>query len=366
MVTKNKKAKKTDYFTLFRMIIAILISFLIIGIIVMLVSGDPLNAIRELFLGPVSTIRSFIDVLSYMIPLVFTGLAMNIVLKSGLFNMGADGSFYIGAVISSVLAIQLKLPPGIFQFVIILVVAIIGGFINMIPALIKRYTGANEVVVSLMFNYVFFFLGLFIINRTVLDTSTGNQSFPFEQNAKISKIFPQYSLHWGFAIMILVIIVMYFVVQRSSYGYELRVTGLNRRFAKYSGIKVGLVVLVAQFIGGALAGMGGSIQMLGMYNRFNWNLQVMYVWDGMLVNILAASRPELVPVAAFFLSFLRIGADVMARNSDVDNTLISIMQGIIILLVSAERFLYAMKIRREQKIALENKVYEMSLEENKG
>ena len=343
-----------DYFYLMRLMVAIGISFVIIAVIVLSVSGNPMNALNKLFLGPAATPRSFIDVLSYMIPLVFTGLAMNIALKSGLFNMGADGSFYMGAVVSSIMAVLWTLPGGLFQLVIVILAALLGGCINIIPALIRRYMGANEVVISLMFNFVFFFFGLFLMQRTVLDTTTGNQSLPFNEAAKIPKVFPQYTLHWGIVVMLAMVAVMYFIVERSNFGYQLRITGLNRNFARYSGVKVGVIVLVSQFIGGMLAGMGGSIQMLGMFNRFNWNLQVMYVWDGMLVNILAGGKPAYVPVAAFFLSYLRIGADVMARNSDVDSTLISIIQGVIILLVSSERFLYGMKRRRDERLALEN------------
>ena len=362
-----KSKKRKDFFPFIRLMVAIGISFLIITVIVLAVSKNPMDAMNKLFLGPVATPRSFIDVFSYMVPLVFTGLAMNIALKSGLFNMGADGSFYMGAVIAAILAVLMNLPGGLFQFFIIVCASLVGGCINIIPALIRRYMGANEVVISLMFNFIFFYFGLFLMQRTVLDTTTGNQSLPFNPVAKIPKIFPQYSIHWGIVVMLVMVAVMYFVVERSGFGYQLRITGLNRSFARYSGVKVGLVVLISQFIGGALAGMGGSIQMLGMFNRFNWNLQVMYVWDGMLVNILAGGKPGFVLVAAFFLSYLRIGADVMARNSDVDNTLISIIQGVIILLVSSERFLYGMKRRRDEKLALENMmIEEQKAEETEG
>jgi len=186
----EKKSNARDYFQLLRLMAALGISVLIITVIVLAVSANPMNALNRLFLGPAATPRSFIDVFSYMIPLVFTGLAMNVALKSGLFNMGADGSFYMGAVIASVMAVLLSLPGGLFQSIIVLCAALLGGCINMIPALIRRYMGANEVVISLMFNFVFFFLGLFTMQRTVLDTTTGNQSLPFNPVAKIPKIFP--------------------------------------------------------------------------------------------------------------------------------------------------------------------------------
>lgn len=354
MKEKLKKFKSLDYFLFLRILVAILISIIIIAIIVFATSKDPLNALSCLFLGPISSVRSLLDILSYMIPLVFTGLAMNIVFKAGLFNMGADGAFFMGAAITALMAVSMNLPSGISQPLIIITAAFVGGLINTIPALIRRYTGASEVVVSLMFNYVFFFLGLFLINRTILDTTYGNVSLPFRKEALIPKIWPQYSLHWGIVVMLVVVVIMYFVIERSKFGYKLKITGLNRKFAKYSGISVGIVVILSQFIGGALAGMGGSIQILGMFTRFSWTVQVMYAWNGILVNILAAERPQMIPISAFFLSYLSIGADNMAMNSDVDSTIITVIQSIIILLVSAERFLYAMKKRKEEKEALRN------------
>ena len=355
-----KKLSKWDYFPTVRMLAAVAISFAIVFILVFIVSNDPMNAIKSLFIVPLTSKRNFIDILSYMVPLVFTALGMNLVLKSGLFNLASDGALYMAASVAAVIAIQWIMPPGVAQLVIIPIAAIIGASINVVPALLQRLTGASALVISIMFNFIFFYLGQFLIRETVLDATTGNHSYPFREAARIPRIIPGQSLHWGFAIMLVMVVVMYFLVERSKFGYQLRITGLNRAFAKYSGIKVGSVVLAAQFIAGLLAGAGGAIQLTGMFERFNWNLlgQVTYVWDGMLVNILAVTKPQYILIAGFFLGYLRIGSNVMAMRTDVDSELITVIQGIMLVLISAERFLYFIRKRREEKLALEAKMQE--------
>ena len=130
-------------------------------------------------------------------------------------------------------------------------------------------------------------------------------------------------------------------MKRSAAGFALKLTGENQAFARYSGVGVGGVILASQFIGGLLGGMGGAVQVLGMYDRFQWTSLPGYGFDGVIVAILARKNPVMVPVAAFFLAYLRIGSDVMSSSTDVTNELVSIIQSIIILFVSAKVFLEA-------------------------
>ena len=127
---------------------------------------------------------------------------------------------------------------------------------------------------------------------------------------------------------------------------------MSPEFAKAAGIKTGKVILLAQFVGGIFAGMGGAIEMVGMYKRFYWQSQVNYVWDGLLVHMLANENPVFIPLTAFFIAYLRIGAEIMSRATDLDNEIVAFLQCIVILLVGAERFLAVIKKRKEQKNAL--------------
>lgn len=351
---KDKKIKKIkiDYYNLLRVTVAILIACIIAVGIIFIFSKEPIVAIEKLFLGPLQSKRNFFMVLATMIPLVFTGLAIGIMFKSGLFNMAADSSFYIGAVLAAAIALSFDFPSGVHQGVIIIVAALVGGVLATLPALIKKVTSASELVTSLMLNYVFFYVGWYIINKNFLDPASGYTSFKFPKSAKLPVMVEGTQLHYGFILMVVVVIFMHYLSEKSKLGYQIKITGANQNFAKSAGIKVGSTILISQFIGGALAGMGGAIEKIGMYSRFIWNSPVMYVWDGILVNLLASSKPLLVPIAAFFLSYIRVGADVMSRSTDVDNEIVAVIQAVIILFVSAERFMYNYKKKREEKEAL--------------
>lgn len=353
---KSQKRIKIDTYNIIRIAAAIGIACLVACIIIFMVSDDPGASIFNMFLGPFLTKRSISNIAEMAIPLVFTGMAINIAFKAGLVNMGADGSFYMGAIVASFIAINADLPNILHQTVMIVCASIVGGLIAMPPALIRKYTGANELVTSLMFNYVFFNLGMFILNHFMLDDTTGYASYKFPETGRLGKMIPGTQLHWGFLIMIISWIVMYIISEKSSLGYKLRITGANMSFAKYSGIPITGAILLSQFISGALAGAGGSIEMVGMNSRFIWITAVNYVWDGVLINLLANRKMSLILGSAFFISYMRVGADIMSRRTGVDNHIVAIIQGVIILLIASERFLYFIKQRREEKEALKNDV----------
>lgn len=353
-----KKKTKFNWYGTIRVTASILISLIIATIIIFAVADDPLTALHKFLLGPFSTKRNFFNVIETMIPLVFCGLAINVMHKSGLFSMVADSSFYAAGVVAATIAIACPMPNIVHQIVILLAATVIGGVIGVIPIVIKKKTGANELVVSLMMNYVFFNAGYWIIRKFFLDPSNGSFSIPFQKTATLGKMFSKTNTHYGLLIMIAAVIVMWILMDKSAFGRKLQITGSNENFARYAGINVGGIILGSQLVGGMLAGLGGGVEMIGMYSKFEWITSQTYVWDGILINLLAGTRPLMIPVAAFFISFIRIGALVMSRGGDVDSEIVSIIQGIMIMLIASERFLYRMKQRREEKEALQNQMEE--------
>ena len=352
--TGIKKTFKVDTYSLMRVSLAILLACVIAIIVIFFVADDPVHAINKFFLGPLQTKRNFFNIIEKMIPLVFTGLSINIMHRCGLFSMVADSSFYMGAVVATFIAIKIEMPNGIHQFVIIVCAALVGGVIATIPAYLKKLSGANELVTSLMMNYLFFYFGLWIVMTFLIDKTIGAQSQEFAKTASLGNILKGTRLHYGFYIMIATIFIMYFVIERSKLGKELQIIGSNVNFARYAGIPITSNVILSQFIGGALVSTGGAIEMIGMNKRFNWITPTMYVWDGILINLLANSKPLFIPVAAFFLSYIRVGADIMSRESNVSNEIVAVIQAIIILLIASERFLYKFKKKKEESEALKN------------
>lgn len=352
----NVQSKKPfdimDYFSTIRILVALILSMLIVFAIIFFVSETPTLAISKLLLGPLETKRSFFNVIVRAIPLVFTGLALTLCLKSGIFNISTDASFYMGAVVATAIAIAVPMPNIIHQVVLIFTAAIVGGIISMLPVIINKYTKVDPVVLAIMSNSIFYFFGLSIISTYFLDNSGswGSQLFP--DDARLGTLIPGTTLHYGFIILILVVAFVVFLMNKTSFGYKVKLIGSNPNFAKTSGLKTGTIILLAQFIGGAIAGMGGAIEIVGVYKRFQWQSPTAYVWDGLLVYMLANGNPIFIPITAFFIAYMRVGAEIMSRATDLDPEIVTFLQGIIILLVASQKFLYFLKKKHDQKVSL--------------
>jgi simple sugar transport system permease protein len=205
-----------------------------------------------------------------------------------------------------------------------------------------------------MFNYVFCFLGVFIVNYFLRDPNANQfASLEFHSSFALPKLSQRTELHAGIFIAILFVILCYIYIYKTRWGNELRTVGDNKTFAEYIGINTIKVILCSQFIAGAIAGIGGAVEMAGMYTSFSWDVDPSYVWDGVVIALLSKNNPKYVPIAAFALSYLRIGADIMSRRSDISSEIISVIQGIVILLIAAERFLAYWKQKEENKMAKE-------------
>lgn len=339
----NTKKIELKY-NILRPLFAIAIAYALAFIVLLVASSEPGKAIRIFVLGPLGTPRHFANVIETMIPFIFTGLAISIMRKANQFNLISEGVFFLTGAISAYIAINTNLPKFISPMFIILVCGIIGSIIAMLPAIIKIKWKANELVSSIMMNYVLFFLGMYILNYWMRDISSGyNASYRIPIVSKLPVIISGTRIHAGLIIAILAIVIISTIMYKSKLGYEIKVVGENQNFAKYSGIKVVRVIMLAQIIGGFLAGVGGSVEILGLYNRFQWEALTNYGFDGILVATLAKNNPLVLPISAFFLAYMRIGADLAARSTDIPVEFIAIVQGIVLLLVGAELFLEAMK-----------------------
>ncbi len=338
--------KRDMLFEFGRTLVAIGLALLLGFIITYLVSENPGEAFSTFLLGPLSSVRRFSTFIETVIPLIFTGLAVSIVFQASQFNIGAEGQFFFGAVAATFVGVALDLPPVIHVLVALLAAAVAGGFAGYIPGILKARWDASELVSSLMLNYVFLRLGLYIINYHLRDPNAGAMvSYPLKETAWLPQFLPPTRLHWGLALAVLAIIFCYYFLYRTRWGYALRMTGLNLSFSGYSGINTASVIVYSQIVGGAIAGLGGASELLGIYRRFQWQMLPGYGFDGIIIAILARNNPLLVPVAALFLGYLRTGADIMARMTDVTSEMVAVIQAIMILLVTAQAFLAGVRHR---------------------
>ena len=309
--------------------------------------SSSLEAMREMLISPLFrkngsfSLKNLSDVLAGMIPILFTGLATCIMFAANQFNLGAEGGIMLGAFVSSLVAIYVKLPGPLLIVAAVLLGALASALVMLIPAVLKARLGVSEMVNSLMLNYVIMYLVNYLMKTHLADTSKGiTQTFPFQDNALIPQMIDNGSrLSWGFVVGIVMVILCWFFMYRTRWGYGIRMTGINQPFVMYSGMSVTVIIILCQVMGGFLAGMGGGIEILGRYNVYNWSALPGYGWTGITVAILAGNNPIFVPLAAFFMSYLTKGCMLMSTNADVPSQLISIIQAVIFIFFAAQQFL---------------------------
>lgn len=357
---KNLKRSKVDRFNacfaVIRFALAVLIAFAISFVIMSFSSGNSVGAVKNLFIGPLTTVRRFSTVLETAIPLTFAGLAVCVMFKAKQFNMAAEGGFFLGALGAAIIAIYMPGPPAVVIAAAVLAAGVIGALVCAIPGYLKVKWNSSELVVSLMLNYVALYFGTFIFNQFAKDPNTAYKaSLPFRDGVNLGNLIPKTRLHGGIFIVLIFVVLTYIFMYKTKWGYQLRVVGSNIKFGQYVGIGTAGIIMMAQLIGGFIAGAGGATEMLGMYSRFQWSALPGYGFDGVVLNILAKGNPAGVPIAAFAVAYLRIGADYMYKQSDVAAEIVSIIEALVIILVAANAFLAKYRHKMITRISTDEK-----------
>lgn len=348
---KTKK-KITVNFSVVRLLAALLLAILIAILIICMVSDTPGQAISKFLLGPFTKFRYFANVIELMIPLMFTGLAVSFVFSVKQFNLSVEGGFFAGGLAAAVVACKSALPAGIHPAAGLLAGLVLGALVVLIPAFLKFQFEANEVVSSLMLNYIVFKVGDWFLKNYLRDPAvTHVTSYEYQSTAKLPVLFE--NVHLGIVIIVVLLVAAWVLLYKTRWGYQIRLVGENALLAKSSGMNVAVIVLVAQLIGGAIAGLGGASYVLGATQRFTWGWRSGYGWDGLVVAIIARNNPAMVPLGAFILAYLRIGSDIMSRTTDVQNEVVAIIQGVIIVLVASVGFLNSVREKMVIRKALE-------------
>lgn len=322
--------------TLFSMTAAILVAF----IIIVMVSDNPFESIKIFLINPLTSKRYIGNIIEAAIPLIFSGLSMSLLFRTGLFNLGGEGVFYMSGIVGSILAIWLKLPPILLPLACFTASALTGIVVMLVPGVLRAKYGANEMVTSLMMNSIVLGIGSYILNNILRDPSVANLvSYKYNSAALLPVILKGTRVHAGFLIALIFALFVYIYIYKTRSGYEIRVTGTNSKFAKYSGINVTKVIIMVHVLAGAVAGVGGMVECLGLHRRFEWTGLPGYGFDGCMIAMLANNNPFGVVGASLFVGYLRVGADLVNRSADVPTEMIAILQSLIILLISAEKLL---------------------------
>ncbi|MBQ9008324.1 MAG: ABC transporter permease [Clostridia bacterium] len=373
-MTKQREIK----FIIIRSLLAIFIALLVAILLIFISTGgstfqEKLNGtgedLKQMLIGPLFRMskkkgtyfemKRLAEIFAAMIPTIFTGLSVCIMFSANQFNLGAEGGALLGAFVSAMVAIYVPLPAGVHAVVAVLIGGAAVAIVMLIPALLKTKLDVSEMVCSLMLNYIIMYVIKFLMNAYLADKSRGQvMSHQFLSTSGIAPlvndtVFSGAKLTWGFPVAIVAVILCGLLMYRSRWGYSIRMIGINQSFAKYSGMKVGSIIVLSQILGGFLAGVGGGIEMLGRYTSFTWSALPGYGWTGITIAILAGNNPWVVPFAAFFMAYLSKGCDLMATYAQVPAQLIDIVQGVIFLFFAAEQFLARYRQRLVVKTAEE-------------
>ena len=339
-----KKIEKT--FNGLRLLVAVIISILFMFAVIAIVSENPAESLKVFLTGPLESTSRIGNVIELAIPLTFTGLAICIMFEANQINCAVEGSFFMGAVIATAISVFIPLPIGVHQFVIFLASGIAGGLICLVPAVLKLKFQANELVSSLMLNYIVTYFGLFLVNHFLVDPQAGYfASYSLSSTSRLDAIIPKTRIHAGLIIVLITVFLIYLIMYRTRLGYSIRMAGKNENFARYTGINLFAVMFLSQAIGGFIGGMAGSIEILGMYRRFQYTASPQYGFDGIIIATLANYKPQLIPIAALFLAYVRIGCDILSRTTDVPVEIVNIIQAIAVLFVASKLFLDKYKQR---------------------
>jgi ABC-type uncharacterized transport system permease subunit len=334
------------YFTLIRTIIAILIGVIISVALIFLISQDPGFSLRSFLLGPFLSRSRFSNLVETASPILFCGLAIAIAFQAKQFNIGAAGSLYLGAAVGTAFAVSTRMPAVFHIPLTLLVASAAGGVWGFIPGFLKARWKASELVASLMLNYVAYYGGLYLINFHFRDKDAGYLvSYQLPQTAWLKQFVPGTRMHYGIVLSIVFAVAVYYFLYHTSTGYEIRMTGHNQKFARFGGINVFKTIVLSQLILGLIAGFGGMTEVMGIHRRFNWQMSPSYGWDGIVVAIIGRNHPLLIIAASFFLAYLQVGGQVLNLMSDVPSEMVTVIQSLIILLITAEAFLAQWKYR---------------------
>ena len=353
--------KRQFVFSLVRGALAIFIALLVAAVLIFIsADGETLadkfaltgNALKQLLIGPLFKTNSageigafqfkrLTDVLASMIPTIFTALSVCVMFSANQFNLGAEGGCMLGGFAGGMIAVYVPMAAGLHPLICILCGGITCALIMLIPAVLKARLDVSEMVCSLMLNYIIMYVIKFLMNTFIADKSKGQvQSSAFFETAKLPQLVDNGSmLSVGFLIAIVMVVLIGLFMYRTRWGYAIRMIGINQDFAMYSGMDVAGIVVLSQVIGGFLAGMGGSIEVLGRFSYYNWTSLPGYGWTGVTIAILAGNNPLYVPLASFFMAYLTKGCALMSTYAEVPAQLIDIVQGVIFLFFAAEQFL---------------------------
>lgn len=329
-------------------IVAVFLALLVGSGFILLVGENPLMAYSVLFRESLGSTKNIATTLQRATPLIFTGLAVAFAFRGGLFNIGAEGQLYIGAFAAAWVGFTFDLPRLIHLPLAVFAGMVGGALWGAIPGYLKAKLGVHEVINTIMLNFIALFLTDWLATGPFHGGTWVPETARIKSTAALARLYPPTRLNTGIYLALVAALVAYLILWKTKRGYELRAVGLNPTAAEYGGINVARNTVIAMALSGALAGLAGTEQILGLHNRFILRFSPDLGFMGIAVALLGKNYPVGVVFAAVLFGALQSGSAAMDRLTAVPRELITIIQALIIFFVAAEYLIRKMLRLKEE------------------
>jgi ABC-type uncharacterized transport system permease subunit len=358
---KRAVATRGDFEEIFLVpVLAVAVAILVGGLIMLATGIEPSRigtAFAALFTGSVGSAYALSETLTAATPVTLAALGVALAFRAGLFNIGAEGQLLMGGMAATVVGFAVTgLPPLLHVSLALLAAAIVGALWGAFAGWLKAATGAHEVITTIMLNLISFRLVDYLLRTPPVQRA--GRSDPISETILpsadlpqiLTAIGPNFRLHAGFLLMLVLVFAVYYLLFRTARGYEFRAVGLNPDAARYAGMRSGLIIIAAMALAGALAGLAGANQILGVLDRASPGFSGGIGFDAIAVALLGRSHPVGVLFAGLLFGALEAGGRQMQVSATVSIDLIAIIQALIIVFIAAPalvRFLFPFAFRRE-------------------
>jgi len=328
--------------------LAALVCALIVGaVFILLANSDPIKAYGVMFTGPFSSKFGISETLVRAVPLLLVGLGIVVSFRSGILNIGAEGQILIGAITAAAAATFFPSWPAVILLPLVLIAGCAGGAVwGGVAGWLKARLSVNEILSTVMLNqiaaqiYIFLIRGPLIDPEQLLYGTRAPQTALMPETIWLSRMIPGTRLHTGLILSVLVAVLIYVLLWRTTIGYRMRAVGAGPDAARYGGIRVEFYLVLAMALAGALAGLAGAIEVLGVHHRALEEISAGYGFSGIVAALFGRLHPLGTIPAAVLFGALILGADMMQRAVNIPAAIVMAVQGLIILfVVSSDIFL---------------------------
>lgn len=314
-----------------------IVAALLVGAILIAVAGaNPVKAYSVLFTESLTNYYGIGNTLTRMSPLLLAGLSVLVALRAGQFNIGAEGQIYMGGLGSALVGLSIHgLPAWIHVPLALLGAILFGGLWGWIPGYLKAMRGVNEVITTLLLNYIAINLVSYIVQGPLLEPGAPSPFSPLlDTSARLPIILPQTQTHAGILIGLALTVLLIVIFGRSPLGYQIETVGQNPIAARYAGIPVERTLILVMALAGALAGLAGAGEVMGLKYRLFEKFSPGYGFDAIAIAFLSRGNLAGVALTSLFFAALRSGANVMQRSADVPVTVVYAIQGLTVLFIA--------------------------------